>query len=231
MNQDEPPIRVLVADDQILIRAGVAALIRATPGMDVVGEAADGDEAVRLAQAHHPDVVLMDIRMPVLDGVEATRRLLADDAPHRPHVLVLTTFDLDEYVYSALKAGADGFLLKDIPPQRLLSAVRTVAEGNTLLDPHITRRLVEAHTRPLPPPAVHSPTLAPLTARESEVLSLVAKGLTNAEIADRLMMSESTVKTHLNRTMTKLDLSSRAQAVVIAYETGLVRPSGPSTNP
>jgi DNA-binding NarL/FixJ family response regulator len=215
--------KVLVADDQVLIRAGLAALLRAAPEITAVDEAADGEGAVRLAAATRPDVILMDIRMPGLSGIEATRRILAA-APHDPpRVLVLTTFDLDEYVYAALRAGASGFLLKDTPPGRLLGAIATVAAGDMLFAPTITRRLIEAYTRPVAG-ADPVPALDALTERERAVLRLVGTGLTNADIADRLGITEATVKTHLNRTMAKLNLGSRAQAVVAAYETGLVTP-------
>ncbi|MCO8270524.1 response regulator transcription factor [Actinoplanes sp. TRM 88003] len=210
---------VLVADDQILVRAGLAALIRAAPGFEVVGEAADGRQAIDLAAALRPQVVLMDIRMPGIDGVAATARILAGPRP-APRVLVLTTFDLDEYIYAALRAGASGFLLKETPPERLLSAIRTVAEGDTLLTPSVTRRLVEAFV----PPVRAAPELSPLTAREIEILRLVGSGRTNAAIAEALVVSEATVKTHLARLMGKLALSSRAQVVVTAYETGLIVP-------
>jgi DNA-binding NarL/FixJ family response regulator len=220
--------RVLVVDDQFLIRAGLVGLLDAAPGFEVVGEAADGDEAVRLAAETRPDVVLMDIRMPGTDGIRATERILAEAAEPAPRVLVLTTFDLDEYVYGALRAGASGFLLKDSGPERLLAAVAAVGGGDALFAPSVTRRLVEAFARQggsasggEPPP-----DLAALTSREREVLELTARGLSNLEIADRLYISEATVKTHLNRTMTKLDLDSRAQAVVVAYESGLVTPGG-----
>jgi DNA-binding NarL/FixJ family response regulator len=217
---------VLVVDDQVLIRAGLAALIRATPDLEVVGEASTGDEAIALAAETKPDVVLMDLRMPDLGGIAATRRILENASVDPPRVLVLTTFDLDEYVYEALRAGASGFLLKDTPPERLLPAIRAVADGDMLFAPTVTRRLVEAYTRQ--PEAVEQKNvdLDALTARELEVLRLVCTGLSNHEIADRLVVSEATVKTHLNRTMAKLNLTSRAQAVVLGYETGLVRPSG-----
>lgn len=215
-------ISVLVVDDQILIRAGLAALIRAAPGLDVAGEAADGEEAVTLAGRLRPGVVLMDIRLPRLDGVAATARILAEVRPP-PKVLVLTTFNLDEYIYAALRAGASGFLLKETPPERLLSAIHTVADGDTLLTPSVTRRLVEAYVPP-PRPERQPPELAPLTARETEILRLVGTGRSNSAIARTLFVSEATVKTHLNRLMSKLDLASRAQAVVTAYETGLVVP-------
>ncbi|GHD54867.1 response regulator [Streptomyces galbus] len=219
--------RVLVVDDQFLIRAGLAGLLRAAPGIEVVGEAGDGEEAVALAAQTRPDVILMDIRMPGMSGIAATEKILADAPDPLPRVLVLTTFDLDEYVYGALRAGACGFLLKDSGPERLLAAVAAVGAGDTLFAPSVTRRLVEAFARhggntgraDEPPP-----DLGTLTAREREVLKLTARGMSNLEIAGELFISEATVKTHLNRTMTKLDLSSRAQAVVVAYETGLVTP-------
>jgi DNA-binding NarL/FixJ family response regulator len=220
-------IRVLVVDDQVLIRAGLAALLRAAPGIEVVGEAADGEQAIHLATASRPDVILMDVRMPGIGGIIATERILAAGGDPPPRVLVLTTFDLDEYVYRALRAGAHGFLLKDIPPDRLLAAVATVAAGEMLFAPTVTCRLVEAYAhRTGGVPAAMQPAaeLDGLTAREREVLQLVGKGMSNTEIADHLVISEATVKTHLNRTMTKLGLASRAQAVVLAYEAGLVAP-------
>ncbi|GGX92782.1 DNA-binding response regulator [Streptomyces anandii JCM 4720] len=219
---------MLVVDDQFLVRSGLVALLRAAPGMEVAGEAADGAEAVTLAAKTRPDVVLMDIRMPGMTGIEATRRILAEAAEPAPRILILTTFDLDEYVYGALRAGASGFLLKDAGPERLLAAVTAVYGGDALFAPVVTRRLVEAFTARAEPesPGGSSPGLRALTTREVEVLRLVARGLTNAEAADRLFISEATVKTHLNRTMSKLSLTSRAQAVVLAYESGLVRPGG-----
>jgi DNA-binding NarL/FixJ family response regulator len=221
-------IRVLVVDDQFLIRAGLMALLRAAPDVEVVGEAADGAEAVERAATTRPDVVLMDIRMPGMSGVSATERILAQARDRQllplPRVLVLTTFDLDEYVYAALRAGASGFLLKDAGPERLLAAVAAVAGGDMLFAPSVTRRLIEAYTRGVESAAVTPADLDALTAREVEVLRLIARGMSNAEIADTLFISEATVKTHLNRTMTKLDLGSRAQAVVLAYESGLVTP-------
>ncbi|MEU6417762.1 response regulator transcription factor [Streptomyces spiralis] len=224
-------IRVLVVDDQFLVRSGLVALLRAAPGMEVVGEAADGAESVTLAAKTRPDVILMDIRMPGMTGIEATRRILAEAADPAPRVLILTTFDLDEYVYGALRAGAAGFLLKDAGPERLLAAVTAVHGGDSLFAPVVTRRLVEAFTQraDTPTPPAKAPAgLRALTNRELEVLRLVARGLTNAETADRLFISEATVKTHLNRAMGKLSLASRAQAVVVAYESGLVRPGGES---
>ncbi|WP_416977166.1 response regulator [Streptomyces sp. T028] len=220
--------RVLVVDDQFLIRAGLVGLLNAAPGFEAVGEAADGEEAVRLAATTRPDVILMDISMPGMNGIQATQRILAEAADPAPRVLVLTTFDLDEYVYGALRAGASGFLLKDSGPERLLAAVAAVGAGDALFAPTVTRRLVEAFARQnheadgANPP----PDLETLTTREVEVLKLVARGLSNPEIADRLCISEATVKTHLNRIMAKLNLDSRAQTVVVAYETGLVTPGG-----
>ncbi|MBT2488151.1 response regulator transcription factor [Streptomyces sp. ISL-96] len=220
---------VLVVDDQDLIRAGLAALLRAAPGIEVAGEAANGEEAVRLASALRPEVILMDIRMPAMSGITATERILAEAGDPPPKIMVLTTFDLDEYVYAALRAGACGFLLKSAGPERLLAAVDVVAAGDLLFAPTVTRRLVESYLNsPLARsagPATH-PDLSVLTSRELEVLRLVGTGLSNLEIANKLVISESTVKTHLNRTMTKLGLSSRAQAVVLAYETALVVPGG-----
>ncbi|MFF3944374.1 response regulator [Streptomyces sp. NPDC001902] len=224
--------RVLVVDDQFLIRAGLVALLHAAPGVEVAGEAGDGEEAVERAARTAPDVILMDIRMPGISGVVATERILAAATDPPPRILVLTTFDLDEYVYTALRAGASGFLLKDAGPERLIAAVHAVAGGDTLFAPSVTRRLIEAYAPPRPgAPAVGADRappaeLAALTARELEVLRLIARGLSNPEIADLLFISEATVKTHLNRTMSKLDLGSRAQAVVLAYETGLVTPRG-----
>ncbi|MFE9411842.1 response regulator [Streptomyces sp. NPDC006704] len=217
-------IRVLVVDDQFLIRAGLTGLLRAAPGVEVAGEAGDGAEAVRQAAATRPDVILMDIRMPGMSGIEATERILAEAADPAPRILVLTTFDLDEYVYGALRAGACGFLLKDSGPERLLAAVAAVGGGDGLFAPSVTRRLVEAFARR--PETGPAPELDVLTARETQVLRLTACGLANQEIAGRLYISEATVKTHLNRAMSKLDLASRAQAVVVAYETGLVTPGG-----
>ncbi|MDQ0681142.1 DNA-binding NarL/FixJ family response regulator [Streptomyces achromogenes] len=215
---------VLVVDDQFLIRAGLVGLLRAAPGIEVVGEASDGAEGVLLAARTAPQVILMDVRMPGMNGIEATERILAAAGDPPPRILMLTTFDLDEYVYGALRAGACGFLLKDSGPERLLAAVTAIAGGDALFAPSVTRRLVEAYARQTV--CEQPPDLQALTAREREVLKLIARGLSNLEIAERLYISEATVKTHLNRTMTKLDLDSRAQAVVVAYESGLVTPGG-----
>ncbi|MFD3696283.1 response regulator [Streptomyces sp. NPDC058646] len=212
---------VLVVDDQFLIRSGLTALLAAAPGFEVVGEAEDGEEAVRLAAERRPDVVLMDIRMPGTDGIAATERILAahGTAPDRPKVLVLTTFDSDEYVFRAIRAGAGGFLLKDTPPDRLLAAIITVHAGEMLFSPRALRGLIDAYAVPVAR-APH-PGLAALTPREREVLGLVGAGLSNADIARRLVLSAATVKTHVHRCMTKLEVSSRAQAVVVAHEFGL----------
>jgi len=217
-------IRVLVADDQALVRAGFSVLIDTDPGLEVVGEASNGAEAVELARATRPDVVLMDIRMPVMDGLEATRQILALDGADTIRVLMLTTFDLDEYVFGALKAGASGFLLKGTPPADLLAGIATVAAGEALLSPSVTRQLIEEHVRrpQAVPPAGH--TLEGLTDRELEVLTLVARGLSNAEIAEQLYVSPATAKTHVARLLMKLGARDRAQLIVVAYESGLVTP-------
>jgi len=215
-----PVIRVVVADDQGMVRAGLAAILDTQPDLEVVGQADDGAAAVRLVQQLQPDVVLMDVRMPHVDGIEATRRLAGSSA----RILMLTTFDMDEYVYAAMKAGACGFLLKDAPPESLIEAVRAAARGDALLAPAITRRLVDEFVRRPAPGSGDTTRLAPLTAREREVLAEIARGRSNAEIATRLFLSEATVKTHVTRTLTKLRLRDRAQAVVLAYESGLVRP-------
>jgi DNA-binding NarL/FixJ family response regulator len=218
-----PPIRVVVADDQALVRSGFLALLRSEEGIDVVGEAANGYEAVKVAKAERPDVILMDIRMPEMDGLEATRCITADPALAAVRILVLTTFDLDAYVHEALRAGASGFLLKDTLPAELLAAVRVVAAGDALLAPSITRRLIEDFvSRPITP--VADPRLDQLTAREREVLTAVAKGLSNAELADELFMSHATAKTHVSHLLTKFAARDRAQLVVVAYETGLIKP-------
>jgi len=223
------PIRAVVVDDQAMIRAGFGALLAAQPDIVVVGEAADGAEAVVLVARERPDVVLMDVRMPVLDGLEATRRILADapvedPAGWTPKVLVLTTFDVDDYVFEALRAGASGFLLKDATPDALLEAVRAVAAGDSLLAPGITRRLIE-HFVATRPRAVAAPdAVADLTPREREVLVCIARGLSNAEIAAELFIAEQTTKTHVSRILGKLGLRDRVQAVVLGYEIGLVTP-------
>jgi DNA-binding NarL/FixJ family response regulator len=216
-------IRVVVADDQQIVRAGFAALLDTRDDIEVVGTAADGEEAVRVCREQRPDVVLMDIRMPAMDGIEATRRL-GEDGTEAPKVIVLTTFDLDEYVYDALGAGASGFLLKDVTAETLFDAVRVVAAGEALLDPSVTRRLVSefARLRPTLPPRPDA--LEELTPRELEVLRLVAEGMSNGEIAKRLVVSDETVKTHVSRVLSKLHLRDRTQAVVVAYESGLVVP-------
>ena len=223
---EQQPVRVLIADDQTLVRAGFRMVVEARDDLSVVGEAADGEQAVALAAEQRPDVVLMDVRMPVMDGIEATRRIVAADAEHRPHVLILTTFDLDQYVYEALRAGASGFLLKDTPPQDLVAAIRTVAAGEALLAPSVTRRLIERFVG-LPAPRPHrTDVLADLTPREADVLRLLARGLSNREIADQLVVSTTTVKSHVARLLMKLNLHDRTQAVVLAYETGFVTPGG-----
>ncbi len=219
--------RCLIADDQAMVREGFAAVLAAQPGMLVVGQAADGADAVSQARQLEPDVVLMDVRMPVMDGLEAARQILGGAAPGpgRPRVLMLTTFDLDDYVYEALRAGASGFLLKDATAAELVHAVQVVAAGDALLAPSVTRRLIAGFAfRPCtsPPPA----TLGALTGRETEVLQLIARGLSNAEISDTLVIAEQTTKTHVGHILAKLGLRDRAQAVVLAYESGLITPGG-----
>ena len=216
-------ISVVIADDQALVRAGFKALLDAQSDITVVGEASDGDEAVRLALQHRPDVVLMDIRMPGVDGLTATRRIAADDRLSGIKIVILTTFDLDEYVFEAIRVGANGFLVKDTEPAELLRAVRAVVAGDALLSPRVTRRLIEEFAARAKDPA-RVPDLAGLTDREREVVALVAEGLTNDEIAARLIMSGATAKTHVSRAMIKVGARDRAQLVVFAYETGLVRP-------
>jgi DNA-binding NarL/FixJ family response regulator/class 3 adenylate cyclase len=217
-------IRVLIVDDQALVRAGFRMILDADDSIEVAGEAADGREAVREARRLRPNVVLMDVRMPEMDGIEATRVLLADDDGNT-RVVMLTTFDMDEYVYEALRAGASGFLLKDVPPEQLVEGIRAVASGDALLAPAITRRVVEEFVRrPLDSARTPPPELAELTPREVEVLKLIARGLSNAEIAETLVVSETTVKTHVAHILMKLDLRDRVQAVVFAYESGLVEP-------
>ena len=216
-------IRVALADDQALVRAGFRALLDAEDDIEVVGEASDGDEALRVARSTNPDVILMDIRMPGTDGLEATRTISADDRLGDVRVVILTTFDLDEYVFEALRIGASGFLVKDTDPAELVQAVRAVARGDALLSPGITRRLVEEFaTRSRQPAPVADLDL--LTEREREVMALVGEGLSNDEIAERLIMSPATAKTHVSRAMVKLGTRDRAQLVVLAYESGLVRP-------
>ncbi|MFF5280552.1 response regulator transcription factor [Streptomyces sp. 62] len=221
-------IRVIIVDDQAMVRAGFAALLSAQPDIDVVGEAPDGRQGVEVARSAHPDVVLMDVRMPELDGLAAAREILHPPVgvTHRPKVLMLTTFDVDDYVYEALRAGASGFLLKDAPPADLIAAVRVVAAGEALLAPSVTRRLIAdfAASRPVPRRDATALRLNGLTPRETEVLELIARGLSNQEIAESLVLAEQTVKTHIGRVLAKLDLRDRAQAVVFAYESGLVTP-------
>ncbi len=214
-------IRVLICDDQPLVRAGFRTILGSKRDIEVVGEAENGAEAVALAERRRPDVILMDIRMPVLDGVEATRRLVAAGTAAR--ILVLTTFDLDEYVHAAIRAGASGFLLKDVTPANLLEAIRIVADGDALLAPSVTRRLLERFATTLPPGEASGDALAELTSRETEVLRLLAGGMSNAEIASELVVSEATVKTHISSVLRKLGLRDRVQAVIVAYESGLVK--------
>jgi DNA-binding NarL/FixJ family response regulator len=223
-------IRLLLADDQVMVRQGFGALLNAQDGMLVVGEAANGEEAVRVSRELRPDVVLMDVRMPVMDGLEATQRLLnpSGGGDHRPRVLMLTTFDLDDYVYEALRAGASGFLLKDATADDLVAAVRVVAAGDALLAPRVTRRLIEEFARRPRRDRPRPDQFADLTARELEVTRLIARGLSNGEIADSLVLAEQTVKTHVGRILAKLQLRDRAQVVVAAYESGLITP-GPTT--
>lgn len=220
-------IRVIIVDDQAMVRAGFAALLSAQADIDVVGEAPDGRSGVQVSRTVHPDVVLMDVRMPEMDGLSAARELL-DPPPgvvHRPKVLMLTTFDIDDYVYEALRAGASGFLLKDAPPADLIAAVRVVASGEALLAPSVTRRLIADFVGRRPAPRKNPALrLNGLTPRETEVLELIARGLSNQEIAGHLVLAEQTVKTHIGRVLGKLDLRDRAQAVIFAYEAGLVRP-------
>lgn len=215
-------VRVVIADDQQLVRAGFAMILSSQPDITVVAEATNGAEAVHLSATHAPDVVLMDIQMPGLDGIEATRRIVRSAGPHT-RVLILTTFDLDEYVYDALRAGASGFLLKDVPPEQLAAAVRMVSHGDALLAPSITRRLIEEFTKPRHS-AGRTTQLDQLSQREAEVFRLMARGLSNQEIAAELIVGENTVKTHVARILAKLSLRDRVQAVVLAYETGTVAP-------
>ncbi|CAN5745831.1 response regulator transcription factor [soil metagenome] len=217
-------IRVLLADDQTLVREGFRLILDAQDDIEVVGEANTGAEAVKQTLLLEPNVVLMDIRMPEMDGLEATRRILERSRREKPRILILTTFDLDEYVYEAMRTGASGFMLKDVPRRQLIEAVRTIYEGDTLLAPAITRRLIEAFVHSPPPTTGVPPAFESLTERELHVLRLLAQGHSNREIAEQLYLSEATVKTHVGHILTKLDLRDRAQAIVHAYETGLVRP-------
>lgn len=218
--------RILLADDQAMLRAGLKMILDAELDLEVVGEAGDGREAVEGARKLEPDIVLMDVQMPVMDGVEATRRILAGREP-RPRVVILTTFDLDEYVYEGMRAGACGFMLKSAPPEQLVSGVRAAVAGDALLAPEVTRRLLERFTaRPLPGSVPAG--LGELTEREREVLELMARGLTNGEIADRLFLGTATIKTHVNRILAKLGVRDRVQAVIVAYESGLVVPGEPA---
>jgi DNA-binding NarL/FixJ family response regulator len=230
MDQSRPgaPIKVLLADDQELVRAGFKVLLDTEDDISVVGEAADGAQAVEVARAARPDVVLMDIRMPVLDGLQATRELAATRGLERVRVLILTTYDTDAYVFEALQAGASGFLLKDSGPAELLHAIRVVAAGEALLAPRITRRLIAQFTATRTAHEVAEDRLAVLTQREREVLALVGKGLSNQEIAARLVLSPATARTHVSRAMVKLGARDRAQLVVVAYQTGLVSPTTPA---
>jgi DNA-binding NarL/FixJ family response regulator len=223
-------VRVVLADDQALLRKGFRMILEAEDDMVVVGEAEDGHAAVRLVELYSPDVVLMDVRMPSLDGIEATRAIIGSETPSR--VLILTTFDLDEYAFSALRAGASGFLLKDVPPHELAQAIRTVDKGDAVVSPRITRRLLDEYAHLLPDLSANGPmegdvpaVLGELTEREREVLLAVAEGMSNAEIAQRLFVSEATVKSHVGRILAKLGLRDRVQAVVLAFQTGLARPS------
>ena len=229
--QPATPVRVVVADDQDLVRSGIAMIVDAQPDLVVVGEAADGDDAVAVARRERADVVLMDVRMPRLDGIEATRRLAGPDVADPVKVVILTTFDLDEYVFDALRAGASGFLLKDVRREDLVHAVRVVAAGDALLAPAVTRRLIaDFATRPGRRPAA-APGLDRLTPREREVLVLIGRGRNNAEIGADLFVGEATVKTHVGRVLMKLDLRDRVQAVIYAYEAGLVGPAGAADPP
>ncbi|MET8908016.1 response regulator transcription factor [Micromonospora sp. NPDC004551] len=219
-------VRVVIVDDQALVRAGFRMVLDSQPDLAVVGEAIDGADALRVLDRVEADVVVMDLRMPTMDGVEATKRICARPAGNRPRVLVLTTFDTEADAFAALRAGASGFLLKNVPPEDLLAAIRVVAEGDSVVAPSITRRLLDRFAGQLGPAPTEDPRLAQLTEREREVLLLVAQGLSNAEIAARVHVAEATVKTHVGRILAKLQLRDRVQAVVLAYESGLVTPGG-----
>jgi DNA-binding NarL/FixJ family response regulator len=230
-DRQDRSVAVLIADDQALVRAGFKAILEEQPGIRVVGEAADGRDAIDLVRRRRPDVVLMDIQMPDIDGLEAARRILTEtDDRHPVAILMLTTFDLNEYVYDALRAGASGFLLKDVLPEQLIAAVRVVAAGDALIAPTITKRLIEQFARTAPPRT--PPTaLQDLTPRETQILALVARGMSNREIADDLVLSHATIKTHVKHILNKLDLRDRVQAVVLAYEAGLVTPAQDTQRP
>ena len=217
-------VRVLVVDDQAVVRAGFRTMLGEEPDLEVVGQAGDGGEGVRLARELRPDVVLMDVRMPGMDGIEATRRIVDERSNGLPRVLVLTTFDIDEYVFAALRAGASGFLLKDAEPDEIITAVRVVAGGESLLAPQVTRRLIEEFVRSAPRPVPAPAEVGLLTPREREVLTLAARGLSNGEIAETLVVGASTVKTHMNNVLSKLHLRDRVQATIFAYDAGLVQP-------
>ncbi len=228
---DDDTVTVLIADDQALVRAGFRAILEEQSGIQVVGEAADGRAAIDLARRRQPKVVLMDIQMPDIDGIQAARRILADvDSDQPVAVLMLTTFDLNEYVYDALRAGASGFLLKDVPPEQLIAAVRVVAAGDGLIAPMITKRLIEQFARTAPP-RLAPDQFAALTSREFEIFTLIGRGLSNGEIASTLTLSQATVKTHVKRVLSKLDLRDRIHAVVLAYETGIVTPGNAAADP
>jgi DNA-binding NarL/FixJ family response regulator len=218
------PIRVAIADDQAIVRAGLRMILESQPDLEVAGEAGNGREAAELVRRRRPDVLLMDVRMPVLDGIEATRVITRDASGRPPRVVILTTYELDEYVFDALAAGASAFLLKHAPPEELVHAIRVVAAGDALLAPSVTRRLIEEFGRRPAPPSRAPAGLETLTVRELEVLRLLARGLTNTEMAVRLHVAETTVKTHVAHVLDKLDLRDRVQAVILAYEAGLVRP-------
>jgi DNA-binding NarL/FixJ family response regulator len=220
----EVPVKVLIVDDQAMVRQGFGALLSAQPDIEVVGDAADGADAPEAVRRWRPDIVLMDVRMPKVDGLEATRRILRAPGLHHPRVIMLTTFDLDDYVYEALRAGASGFLLKDASADELIRAVRVVAAGDALLAPSVTRTLIADYAKRPVRDRPKPERLHVLTPRETEVLKLIARGMSNTEIADTLVLAEQTVKTHVGRVLGKLDLRDRAQAVVLAYETGLVHP-------